>query len=136
MKILNLLTILVFILGMNLSCSAQAEKKPSKKTVSQANDVEVYYFHYTRRCATCNAVEKVSEEAVKELYGDRIPFKSFNLDDPEGKEKASQLEISGQSLLIVSGDQKINITNEGFMHARSNPGKLKQIISGKLSSLL
>ena len=46
------------------------------------------------------------------------------------------MDVSGQTLLIVSGDTKINITNEGFMNAHSNPEKLKQIIKEKIDLLL
>jgi len=50
--------------------------------------------------------------------------------------KAEELGVSGQTLLIVSGDIKINITNEAFMYARSKPEKLKQVIKEKIDPLL
>ena len=126
----------IMILFLSCACSGQPYSGSEKVTVSQANEIEVYYFHYTRRCVTCQAVETVSGEAVKELYGDTIPFTEYNLDETEGKEKAKELGISGQTLLIVNGDKKINITNEGFMYARSNPEKLKQVISDHITSML
>ena len=49
---------------------------------------------------------------------------------------AGELGVSGQTLLIVSGETRINITNEGFMNARSNPEKLKQIMKEKIDPLL
>ena len=49
---------------------------------------------------------------------------------------AGELGVSGQTLLIVSGDTRINITNEGFLNARSDPGKLKQIMKEKIDPLL
>ncbi len=105
-------------LFLGSSCSGQSDGGSEKVSVSQGNDIEVYYFHYIRRCVTCQTVETVSGEAVKELYGDSIPFTGFNLDETEGKEKAKELGVSGQTLLIVSGNKKINITNEGFIYAR------------------
>ncbi len=121
--------------GIIMSCNAQGDKNDKTVKVVKTEKVEVFYFHYTRRCATCNAVERVSRDAVKELYGDQILFSEYNLDEAAGKEKGNQLGISGQTLLIVSGDIKINITNEGFMNARSNPEKLKQIIKDKIDPL-
>ena len=121
---------------MNFSCQAQADNSEKNTKVSIAYEIEVFYFHYTRRCVTCKAVEDVSKEAVAVLYGDMISFTGYNLEEQEGKEKSQDLGISGQTLLIVSGDTKINITNEGFMYARSNPEKLKQIISEKINPLL
>lgn len=136
MKTLKIISVAILALSLNFSCTAQADNNPGNTLLSQAKDIEVYYFHYTRRCVTCRDVEIVSGEAVKELYGDRVPFFEVNLDETEGKEKAKELGISGQTLLIVNGDKKINITNEGFMYARSNPEKLKLIISDHITPML
>ena len=136
MKTIRVLLLAVLIPGMNISCSAQNKKDDKSANISKADKVEVFYFHYTRRCATCNAVESVSKEAVKELYGDKVTFAGYNLDEEIGEVKGKELEVSGQTLLIVAGDTKINITNEGFMNARSNPEKLKSIIKEKIDPFL
>ncbi len=136
MKTIKVLLFAVTILSMNLSCQAQIDNSEKNSKVSKTGEVEVFYFHYSRRCVTCKAVEDVSKEAIVELYGETISFTGYNLDEQAGKDKGEDLSISGQTLLIVSGDTKINITNEGFMYARSNPEKLKQIISEKVNSLL
>jgi len=136
MKSFKFLFIALMALSMNISCSAQTNKKDENTQVSKAGKVEVFYFHYTRRCVTCQSVENVSGEAVTGLYGDKVSFTDFNLDEERGKQKGKQLGVSGQTLLIVSGDTMINITNEGFMNARSNPDKLKQIIKEKIDPLL
>ncbi len=136
MKTIKVLLFAMMALSMNISCSAQTNKKEESAKVSKADKVEVYYFHYTRRCMTCNAVENASKDAVAELYGDKVAFAEYNLDEEAGKAKGNELNVSGQSLLIVAGDTKINITNEGFMNARSNPDKLKAIIKEKVDPLI
>jgi predicted membrane-bound dolichyl-phosphate-mannose-protein mannosyltransferase len=136
MKTIQGLILMVIVLGMNSSCSAQTKKEEASTRVSKSDKVEVYYFHYTRRCATCNAVESVSKEALAELYGSKVQFTDYNLDEEAGETKGKELKVSGQSLIIVAGDTKINITNEGFMNARSNPDKLKAIIKEKIDPLL
>ena len=136
MKQINLLIVAVIAFTFSTSCSGQSEKKDNKPVVSEAGNIEVVYFHNARRCMTCNLVESVSSEAVSETYGEKIPFNGYNLEDAEGKKKAQELGVGGQALLIVKGDTKINITNEGFMYARSNPDKLKQVITEKINSLL
>ena len=136
MKTMQFLIVVVTAFSMNFSCMAQADNNEKNTQVSKTDEIEVFYFHYTRRCVTCKAVEDVSKEAITELYGELISFAGYNLDEQEGKDKGQDLGISGQTLLIVSGDTKINITNEGFMYARSNPEKLKQIISEKINPLL
>ncbi len=135
MKTIKMISLLFIVASVSISCSGQTgnNKNPS---VKKADDVQVYYFHNARRCATCKAVEAESKKAVVELYGSKVPFVAYNLEEDEGEQKAKELGVSGQTLLIVSGDTKINITNEGFMHARNNPDKLKQIIKDKIDPLM
>jgi hypothetical protein len=124
---------LVMILG-SLSCNAQDNKKVDKAKTS--NKVEAYYFHFTGRCVTCKTVEAEAKADLENLYGDKVSFKAINLDDESSNAIAQKLQVSGQTLLIVKGDTKINLTNEGFMYARSNPEKLKSIIKEKVDGLL
>ena len=60
----------------------------------------------------------------------------MNLDETDGKTIGKNLGVSGQTLLLVKGDQKINITNEGFLYAVSQPEKLKAVIKEKVDGLL
>ena len=137
MKFTQLITI-ALLMGVAISCNAEANKNKEEKNtkeLQQAKEVVVYYFHNTRRCATCKAVERVSNEAVKELNNENVSFTALNVEKPEGEEKAKELGISGQTLLIVGAGEKFNVTQKGFLHARSNPDKLKEIIQGKIESL-
>ncbi|HRW61854.1 MAG TPA: nitrophenyl compound nitroreductase subunit ArsF family protein [Bacteroidales bacterium] len=136
MKLIHFFTIALIAVSINFSCTAQADKNTKEETAVKAENVEVFYFHYTRRCATCNAVEDVAREVIEEYYGDDVFFVSYNLDEDVGKQKAEEIGVSGQTLIIVSGENKINITNEGFMNARSNPDKLKEIIKEKIDPLV
>lgn len=136
MKTVRVLIIAVIAVAINVSCSGQAGKEGKTSTAAGKATVEVYYFHFNHRCATCNAVENVSSEAVARLYGGKVKFASYNLDEKAGEEKGKELGVSVQTLLIVSADTMINITNEGFMNARTNPGKLEEIIKEKIDPLL
>ena len=136
MKSLNVILSLIVLLVLSVSCNAQPESKAGRSEIAMAETVEVFYFHNTRRCATCQAIETESKEILKELYSDEVAFSAYNLEEKDGKEMAGELGVSGQTLLIVSGDTRINITNEGFLNARSDPGKLKQIIKEKIDPLL
>ena len=136
MKSLNIILSLFVLLGLSISCSAQPEKKSSNPELAAAENVEVFYFHNSRRCATCMAVEAESKDIINELYKDKVVFSAYNLEENDGKERAGELGVSGQTLLIVSGESRINITNEGFINARSNPEKLKQIMKEKIDPLL
>ena len=106
-----------------------------------SNDVQVYYFHNTKRCATCNAVENETKVALEMFYKDQITagtmeFTSLNVEEDQGKEMAHSLHISGQTLLIIKGDTQVNLTNEGFMNARTNPTKFHEILKTQIDKLL
>jgi hypothetical protein len=66
----------------------------------------------------------------------KISFVALNLEESTGKTAGNRLGVSGQTLLIVKGDQKINITNEGFLYAVSRPDKFQEIIKDKVDPLL
>jgi hypothetical protein len=132
-NIVSLSFALVMIMG-SWSCNAQTNKKDTKSTTSAK--VEAYYFHYSSRCVTCKTVEAEAKADIENLYGGKVTFQSVNLDDESSKALAEKLQVSGQTLLIVKGDTKINITNEGFMYARSNPEKFKSIIKEKVDPLI
>ena len=98
--------------------------------------IEAYYFHNTGRCVTCKAVENEAKKDLESIYGNKVIFKSVNIEDAANKDLVKKLEISGQTLLIVMGEKKMNLTKEGFMYARTNPAKLKTIIKEKVDKLI
>jgi len=92
--------------------------------------VEVYYFHYTRRCVTCQAVETETQKAIQQLYPEQfkkglVTFKSVNLDEKSSETAAKKCKAEGQSLLIISNNKRVELTEQAFMYAKSNPEKLK-----------
>ena len=114
--------------------TAQAVKSGTPTTV--ANKVEAYYFHMSTRCVTCKTVEAEAKKDLETLYGGKVNFQAINLEDEKNKAIVEKLKISGQTLLIVKGDSKINITNEGFLYAVTNPEKFKSVIKTKVDGLL
>lgn len=118
--------------------AAQAANCASQTALAQnteTSDVEAYYFHFTRRCETCKAVEQVSSDALKELYGNKIMLKSIDLDEKGNEALAKKLGIEGQTLLVVKGTKKVELTNDGFMYAMTNPDKLKAKLKSAVESL-
>ena len=106
-----------------------------------AKKIEVYYFHFTRRCMTCNNVEKVSKEAVEQQYAEKvksgeITFQSINLDEKEGEAIGAKLKVEGQTLLIVSGDKRVDLTDKGFLYANNSPDKLKAEIKKAIDGMM
>jgi hypothetical protein len=120
------------VMGTFISIAQTTQKEASIKTASK---IEAYYFHFNARCVTCMAVEAEAKADIESLYPGRATFKAVNLDDASSKTIADRLKVSGQTLLFVKGDKQINLTNEGFLYARTNPAKLKSIIKQKVDGL-
>jgi len=107
----------------------------------QTAKTEVIYFHVTRRCATCQAVENEARNMVDDNYAELakkgvISFKSFNFDEPAGKEAAQRLGVTGQVLLVVKGDVKKDLTAEAFMYALSSPEKVRKILKETIDEMM
>lgn len=130
----NMLLSLTFILIVSCLCNSQTTKKETKG--NETAKVEAYYFHLSTRCITCKAVEAEARKNLESLYGNQVTFQSVNIEDDASKVLIDKLQITGQTLLLVKGGTKINITNEGFMYARNNPEKFKSIIREKVDGLL
>jgi GH43 family beta-xylosidase len=103
--------------------------------------IEVYYFHFTRRCMTCQNVENESKKAVETLYPDKVKkgeiiFQSINLDETTGEALGKKYNIEGQTLIVICGEKKIDLTEKGFMYANNSPEKLKEEIRKAVETLL
>ena len=136
MKTAKLLSALVLLFGMMTACSEQKVQNTEVATIENDGSVEVYYFHNARRCATCEAVEAQSKAALQEMYGNDVKLSVYNLEDKEGAGIAEALDVSGQTLLVISGSTKIDITNEAFLYARTNPEKFKETLKENIDPLL
>ena len=130
-----------FLLLTPFSAIDGVSQENTAAKVKQSNPVEVYYFHLSRRCMTCQTVEKVAEEAVKENFSKELErgdvvFKSVNLEEKANKDLMKKLKVSGQSLLIVDGKEKVDITDKGFLYAVNEPQKLKSEIKSQIGKFL
>ena len=140
MQILKSFLLIMFVAISLFSCNAPTSESQKTENVI-SDDIQVYYFHNSTRCATCNAVENETKVALEMFYEENIKagsivFTSLNLEEEEGKTVAQSLHISGQTLLIVKGETQVNLTNEGFMNARTNPTKFHEILKKQIDQLL
>lgn len=134
MKQIAILGFALIMMTGSWACNAQEGYKEVKSNASRK--VEAYYFHFNARCVTCKAVEAEAKKNLESLYGNKVTFQSVNLDEASSKALSDKLQVEGQTLLIVKGNTKINLTNEGFLYARNNPDKFRAIIKEKVDPLL
>jgi len=139
-KLISLSVLLLLVVSFFTVSSVAADKK-TQTAVSKSAKVEVYYFHFTRRCVTCQAVEAESQKAIAALYPVQakkglITFKSVNLDEKSSDILAKKCNVSGQTLLVISGGKRVDLTEQGFMYAKSSPDKLKAELKRTIDPLL
>ena len=140
MKILKSSFIIMLMAITLFACKAQPNEAQIPENTN-SEEIQIYYFHNTKRCATCNAVENETRIALEMFYAEKLKagemeFTSINIQEDEGKKMAKTLRISGQTLLIVKGEKQVNLTNEGFMNARTNPTNFHEIIKEQIDKLL
>ena len=109
-KTVNFLLFLLFAFNTIACNNTQSNNKlTSDDNTTKIEKIEVYYFHYTRRCATCIAVENETKKILKELYPEKIKneqiiFQSINLDQGKSEELAEKYILAGAIPYVKKGD--------------------------------
>ncbi|NOX45399.1 MAG: hypothetical protein GXO89_00295 [Chlorobi bacterium] len=139
MKTLKLI-IASFLLMGTMNIQAQTNEPNNKETNIATETINVYYFHNTRRCETCKAVESVTMSTLEDSFPEQmkngeITFESLNIEKEENEPLARKLHVSGQALLFVKNGNKKDMTSDAFMYARTNPDKLKEKILKTIENL-
>ncbi|MCW0483198.1 nitrophenyl compound nitroreductase subunit ArsF family protein [Gaoshiqia sediminis] len=140
LTVMLLISIWAGIVSANAQCcdnkvAELTQTDGSCTTQPEEDGVKAYYFHATRRCATCQAVESVTKEALKAYYGEKVPFQSINREEDNKNPLIEKYKVSGQTLLIVNGDKVVNLTNDAFLNARTNPEKYKAKLKSTIDSM-
>jgi len=138
----KIMFLLLVVFGFQLyACNPVTSNSGENSKAVKPAKIQVYYFHNERRCATCVAVEDETKKALNELYAAKmksgeITFLSVNLEEKAGEELANKFKIAGQTLLVIGGGKQTDLTDKGFMYARSNPAKLKAEIKKSIDAAL
>jgi hypothetical protein len=139
----NVLIISAIVLGLALffafrPSGTHGGTEPDKVT---GDKVEVIYFHFSRRCVTCLAVESKTREALIALYPEefrtgKITFASINLEEDKNKEIIDRAKVTGQALLVISGNVRKDLTADAFLYANNDFDKLKAAIRKVVDPLI
>jgi hypothetical protein len=137
MRILTLFS-LIFFFALQSESELQAQEAQKATTVEEV--IEVYYFHYTRRCVTCRIVERETQNAINEFFPEmakdgKIVYLPLNIEEGDNLDLAGQLGVSGQTLLIKSSKKQADITNRVFMSVR-NTERLRQEVKTAIEGVM
>ena len=135
---------IVIIFSVITSCTAQ-NRKDSKKENVDSDYVEVIYFHGKKRCATCNAIERLSQEVVNEQFAQQLAdstliFRIVDITTKEGEKIADYFEVAWSSLFInqINGKKENinNMTKFAFATVLNNPDEFKKGVTDKINELI
>ena len=136
MKTKILTSVLATLMLLFVSCNgnAQTKKATAKSTTTKAT-IEVIQFHSEHRCMTCNKIEKLTRETLKEFKS--IPFSLVNVDDAKNEKKAEQFEATGTALFLYNPKtgKKKDLTDFAFMNA-GDEAKFKKELKKEIENFL
>lgn len=124
----NILTLVLSIFAfVFFTINATAQKQQTK--------IEIIQFHSEHRCMTCNKIEKLTRETLKDFP--LIPFSLVNVDDVKNEKKATQFEATGTALFLYNPKtgKKKNLTDFAFMNA-GNEAKFQKELKKEIQLFL
>ncbi len=150
----NLIILLVTILLF--SCSSSKKEKveetnlendylQSEASVEEPDIAEIYYFHGTRRCASCRAVSKVSQGFTLVNYKDAIEkglvkVIMIDFDQPGNEELVEKFKVTRSSLFVRTVKDKhesiYNLTDMAFLNVDLHPEKIREAIKMEIEKVL
>jgi len=107
--------------------------------------LEVIYFHATRRCPTCLAIEENTRKTLDTYFSDQLKNGSIkltvlNVDEDKNKAIAEKYEATGSALFLTKTtggkESKNDLTDYAFSYARNNPDKFISGLKDKINELL
>lgn len=120
---------------MLLFMAFNSEAQNTKQTSSSRSEVkiEVIQFHSEHRCMTCNKIEELSKEALKDFPN--TPFSLVNVDEEKNDQKAEEFEAFGTALFLYNPTtgKKKDLTEFAFMNA-GNEEKFIQELKKEIRS--
>ena len=131
--------IVMFCSIMFFSCK-HAQTKPWQP--NSKSKLQVFYFHATIRCPTCNAIEKNTQKLLEESFKSQmdnglIRFASFNIDKRENRALIEKYQISYTNLLLIRADgTKTDFTYTAFDCAYAEPTKYAELLKAEIEKNL
>lgn len=117
---------LMIVLTISLSsCNTNTSKKQIATNTRQSDITEVLYFHGKQRCATCNAIEKLTKEVVDSLANEKVVMMIIDLSKKENEATADKYEVTWSSLILDRNGKIENLTDTGFSYAKGQPEMFK-----------
>jgi hypothetical protein len=96
------------------------------KEDQRTHKVIAYYFHNTQRCMTCNKIERLAEEALREQFSEALKeggleWRTVNMEEPANTHFVQEYQLVASSLVLVD-------LHDGQTRAWTNMGKVWEYV--------
>lgn len=121
-----------------LSCGSNTQTTDAN--IANDGKLHVYYFHTAKRCPTCLAIEQATEQVLQANYaqhlGDKIIYQAVDLSDLQNTSLANYYQVAWSSLILHRDTLRIDLTQEAFAYARTEPERFQQLLNEHIQQLL
>jgi len=96
--------------------------------------VNVLYFRVKQRCETCNAVAGVTKKTIETEYAGNSKVRYIEIENSLKTNEAlvEKYEVIWNALIIVKGDNVVDITQRAFLNAVNKPQILENLIKDEV----
>lgn len=100
--------------------------------------VIAYYFHNTQRCMTCNKIERLAEQALREQFAEplekgEVEWRVVNMEEPPNTHFVQDYQLVASSLVLVDlhdGQQRDWINMEKvWQYVHDDEAQFKQYVA-------
>jgi hypothetical protein len=134
----NVLFLLLMFLFVPISCNNPKEKNNQNadnsaiSTINKVNPslkLQIYYFHTTHRCPTCNSIEANLKQVLNRYFNEQVSdgiinFKTICVDDHSNMALIEKYKAFGIALHLIQIKNGLEIDNDlteyAFMHSLNN----------------
>ena len=100
--------------------------------------VNVLYFRVKHRCETCDAVARVTKNTIETVYEASNKVRYIEIENSVKTNEAlvEKYEVIWNALLIVKGDNVVDITQRAFLNAVNKPQILENLIKDEVDRII
>ena len=100
--------------------------------------VNVLYFRVKQHCETCDAVAGITRKTIETVYADNDKVRYIEIENSVKTNEAliEKYEVTWNALIIVKGDNAVDITQRAFLNAVNKPQILENLIKEEISKRL
>ncbi len=138
----KVLVILTLCAGM-VACSGGKRENRAEDQLTKRNVVEVLFFHGAQSCASCKAIERTTEELLKEydkaIENGGLIYSKLDLIDHEAR--AEKYGVIWSSLLVIDydgeGNEKVtDLTDHAYADVITDSERLKSRLRTTINNYL